>query len=105
QDGAPRPHAGLSRRERDDPRHPAAARQRRTSDHRPQVRNFEFYMEVKPDWGNDSGFFFRTTESGAAYQITLDYLPGGSMGRLISEGGIQFGAGRANTPPAAAAGA
>ena len=45
-------------------------------------------MEVKPDWGNDSGIFFRTTETGAAYQITMDYLPGGSMGRLISEGGI-----------------
>jgi hypothetical protein len=67
-------------------------------------RDFELYMEVKPDWGNDSGIFFRTTESGAAYQITLDYLPGGSMGRLISEGGIAFGAGRAAGPaPAAAA--
>jgi hypothetical protein len=60
-----------------------------------KYRDFELYMEVKPDWGNDSGIFFRTTESGAAYQITLDYLPGGSMGRLISEGGITFGAGRA----------
>ena len=65
-----------------------------------QYRNFELYMEVKPDWGNDSGIFFRTTETGAAYQITLDYLPGGSMGRLISEGGIQFGAGRAGGAPA-----
>lgn len=59
-----------------------------------KYRNFEFYMEVKPDWGNDSGIFLRTTETGAAYQITMDYLPGGSMGRLIGEGGIQFGAGR-----------
>jgi len=66
-----------------------------------KYRNFEFYMEVKPDWGNDSGFFFRTTETGAAYQITLDYLPGGSMGRLISEGGIQFGEGRGAAPAAA----
>jgi hypothetical protein len=65
-----------------------------------KYRNFEFYMEVKPDWGNDSGFFFRTTEMGAAYQITLDYLPGGSMGRLISEGGIQFGEGRGTAPAA-----
>jgi hypothetical protein len=65
-----------------------------------KYRNFEFYMEVKPDWGNDSGFFFRTTEMGAAYQITLDYLPGGSMGRLISEGGIQFGEGRGAAPAA-----
>jgi hypothetical protein len=53
-----------------------------------KYKNFEFYMEAKPDWGCDSGIFFRTTEDGAAYQITLDFLPGGSMGRFISEGGI-----------------
>jgi hypothetical protein len=69
-----------------------------------KYRDFELYMEVKPDWGNDSGIFFRTTESGAAYQITMDYLPGGSMGRLIAEGGISFGRGRAAGPaPAPAA--
>jgi hypothetical protein len=68
-----------------------------------KYRNFELYMEVKPDWGNDSGIFFRTTETGAAYQITMDYLPGGSMGRLIGEGGIQFGAGRGTGASAAAA--
>ena len=75
-----------------------------------KYRDFELYMEVKPDWGCDSGIFFRTTESGAAYQITMDYLPGGSMGRFIGEGGIQFGAGRGAapgggraTPPTAAA--
>jgi hypothetical protein len=69
-----------------------------------KYRDFELYMEVKPDWGNDSGIFFRTTESGAAYQITMDYLPGGSMGRLIAEGGISFGRGRAAGPaPASAA--
>jgi hypothetical protein len=67
-----------------------------------KYRNYELYMEVKPDWGNDSGVFLRTTENGAAYQITMDYLPGGSMGRLISEGGIQFGAGRGAAPPAGA---
>jgi hypothetical protein len=48
-------------------------------------KNFELYMEVKPDYGCDSGIFFRSTESGHAYQITMDYLPGGSMGRLITE--------------------
>ena len=48
-------------------------------------RNFELYMEVRPDYGCDSGIFFRSTESGHAYQITMDYLPGGSMGRLITE--------------------
>jgi hypothetical protein len=66
-----------------------------------RYRNFELHMEVKPDWGNDSGIFFRTTEEGVAYQITMDYLPGGSMGRLIGEGGIQ---GTVETSPVAAAG-
>lgn len=58
-----------------------------------KYRNFELYFEAKPDWGCDSGIFFRTTETGVAYQITMDYLPGGSMGRMIGEGGIQVGAG------------
>ncbi len=48
-------------------------------------RNFELYMEVRPDYGCDSGIFFRCTESGRCYQITMDYLPGGSMGSLITE--------------------
>src|SRR5512138_973925 len=48
-------------------------------------KNFELYMEVRPDYGCDSGIFFRSTESGHAYQVTMDYLPGGSMGRLITE--------------------
>jgi Domain of Unknown Function (DUF1080) len=69
-----------------------------------KYRNFELYMEVKPDWGCDSGIFFRTTEMGAAYQITMDYLAGGSMGRMIGEGGIQ-GVGRAGGGPGARAGA
>ena len=69
-------------------------------------RNFELYLEVMPDWGCDSGIFFRTTETGVAYQITMDYLPNGSMGRMIGEGGIQVGPGgrgRANAPAAAGA--
>ncbi len=55
-------------------------------------RNFELYMEVKPDWGNDSGIFLRSTESGAAYQVTMDFLPNGSMGNVIAEGGMQLAA-------------
>lgn len=50
--------------------------------------NFELYMEVKPDWGADGGIFFRTTESGVAYQITVDYRERGSIGRVIGEGGV-----------------
>jgi hypothetical protein len=78
-------------------------------------RNFEFYMEARPDYGCDSGVFFRCTESGHAYQITMDYLPGGSMGALITEtingaGGTDRAAilamkGRPPAPPPARAGA
>jgi len=55
-------------------------------------RDFELYMEVKPDWGNDSGIFLRSTESGAAYQVTMDFLSNGSMGAVIAEGGMQLAA-------------
>jgi len=71
-----------------------------------KYRNFELYFEAKPDWGCDSGIFFRTTETGVAYQITMDYLPGGTMGRLIGEGGIQVGPGsRGRGAPTPAGGA
>jgi hypothetical protein len=43
-------------------------------------------MEVKPDWGCDSGLFLRSSEAGEAYQVTLDYLPGGSLGSIYGEG-------------------
>ena len=55
--------------------------------------NFELTLEAKPDWGCDSGIFFRATESGAAYQITMDYLGtgNGNLGRMIGEGGSLAG--------------
>jgi hypothetical protein len=50
-------------------------------------RSTQFPVDArsKPDWGCDSGIFFRATESGAAYQITMDYLGTGSsnLGRMI----------------------
>ena len=71
-----------------------------------KFKNYEFYAEAKADWGADSGVFVRTTEDGSAYQVTLDYMPGGSMGRVIAEGGL-VGVGRPvgqeTTRPAAAA--
>ena len=67
-----------------------------------KFKNFELYMEVKPDWGCDSGLFFRSTEWGAAYQVTMDYLPGGGIGAVICEGGMQ-GCGRAGGAGAAPA--
>jgi hypothetical protein len=71
-----------------------------------KYKNFELYMEVKPDFGNDSGIFLRSTESGAAYQVTMDFLPNGSMGNVIGEGGMQLAArGRGAAGAGRAAGA
>ena len=50
-----------------------------------KYKNFEVYMEIKPDWGCDSGLFLRSSEDGEAYQVTLDYLPGGGMGGIYGE--------------------
>jgi hypothetical protein len=56
-------------------------------------------MEVKPDYGCDSGLFLRSNEAGDAYQVTLDYLPGGGMGGIYGEGLTGVG-GRSNAPAA-----
>jgi hypothetical protein len=50
-----------------------------------RYKNFEVYMEVKPDWGCDSGLFLRASEAGEAYQVMLDYLPGGNLGGIYGE--------------------
>jgi hypothetical protein len=63
-----------------------------------KYKNVEVYMEIKPDWGCDSGLFLRSNEAGDAYQVTLDYLPGGSMGGIYGEGlkGVAGGRGAEN---------
>jgi hypothetical protein len=66
-----------------------------------KYKNVEVYMEVKPDWGCDSGLFLRSSEAGEAYQVTLDYLPGGAMGGIYGERltGVASGRGaRAGSP-------
>jgi hypothetical protein len=60
-------------------------------------KNVEVYLEVKPDWGCDSGLFLRSDEAGNAYQVTLDYLEGGTVGGMYGEG--LSGVKDANTPP------
>jgi hypothetical protein len=50
-----------------------------------KYRNVEVFLEIKPDWGCDGGLFLRSSEAGEAYQVTLDYLPGGSMGGIYGE--------------------
>ena len=56
-----------------------------------KYKDVEVYMEIKPDWGCDSGLFLRSNEAGDAYQVTLDYLAGGGMGGIYGEGlkGVQ----------------
>jgi len=49
-------------------------------------KNYEIYLEVNPDWGCDGGLFLRSTEAGEAYQVMIDYLPGGSVGGVYGEG-------------------
>ncbi len=50
-----------------------------------KYKDFEVYLEMKPDFGCDSGLFLRSTEKGEAYQVMLDYLEGGNMGGVYGE--------------------
>ncbi|MDE0109741.1 MAG: DUF1080 domain-containing protein [Bryobacterales bacterium] len=50
-----------------------------------QFGDFEVYLEIKPDFGCDGGVFLRSTGSGQAYQVMLDYLAGGNLGGVYGE--------------------
>jgi hypothetical protein len=45
----------------------------------------EVRLEAQLDWGVDSGLFLRSSAEGAAYQVTLDHLPGGTLGGIYGE--------------------
>lgn len=45
----------------------------------------EVTLEARLDWGVDSGLFLRSSVDGAAYQVTLDHLPGGTVGGIYGE--------------------
>ena len=47
-------------------------------------KDFELYLELKPDANFNSGVFLRSTESGSAYQIEIN-TPGDATGNLIGE--------------------
>src|SRR4051794_36678361 len=47
-------------------------------------KDFELYLEMKPDPNYNSGIFLRSTEGGSAYQIELA-VPGNATGRLLGE--------------------
>src|SRR5262245_38921729 len=42
--------------------------------------DFELEFEMKPDWGIDSGVFFRCTDAGDGFQMYVDYHKGGNVG-------------------------
>jgi len=69
-----------------------------------KYKNVEVYMEVKPDWGCDSGLFLRSDEAGDAYQVTMDYLPTGAIGAMYGEGldGVNGQNNRPGSTPSAA---
>ncbi len=48
--------------------------------------DFELRLEIRPDWGIDSGLFVRSTPRGKAFQVTVDYCPGGYVGQIYGEG-------------------
>ena len=50
-----------------------------------RYKDFEVYLEIKPDWGCDSGLFLRSNGAGQAYQVMLDYLEGGNVGGIYGE--------------------
>jgi cytochrome c len=50
-----------------------------------KFKNFEMYLETKPDWGTNGGIFFRSSEGGSAYQIELEGGGAGGTGSLFGE--------------------
>ena len=50
-----------------------------------KFRNFELYLETKPDSGTNGGIFFRSSEGGSAYQIELEGGGTGATGSLLGE--------------------
>jgi Domain of Unknown Function (DUF1080) len=48
--------------------------------------NYEVVLEMKNDFGLDSGLFHRSTEDGKAYQTMIDYYKGGNLMGIYGEG-------------------
>jgi len=47
--------------------------------------DFELSIDMHPDWGPDSGVFFRCTDEGAGFQMYVDYHDNGNVGHLRGE--------------------
>jgi hypothetical protein len=51
-----------------------------------QYGNFEVVLEMKNDFGPDSGLFLRTNDKGQCYQAMIDYYPKGNLMGIYGEG-------------------
>jgi hypothetical protein len=51
-----------------------------------QYGDFEVIVEMKNDYGPDSGLFLRSNDRGQAYQALIDYHEGGSLMGIYGEG-------------------
>jgi len=51
-----------------------------------QYGDFEVKLEMKNDFGPDSGLFLRSTEDGKAWQAMIDYHSGGNLMGVYGEG-------------------
>jgi hypothetical protein len=56
-----------------------------------KYKNFEVVLEMRNDFGLDSGLFLRSTEDGKAYQAMVDYYKGGNLMGIYGEGIGGFG--------------
>jgi len=50
--------------------------------------DFEVALEMKNDFGPDSGLFLRSTEDGTAWQAMIDYHSGGNLMGVYGEGAL-----------------
>jgi hypothetical protein len=57
-----------------------------------QFGDFELELEMKPNWGSDSGVFLRANDEGQCIQMMVDYYDGGSVGHFYGEGTGGWGA-------------
>ena len=48
-------------------------------------QDVEVILEVRVDWGCDSGLFLRTTDGNRAYQVTIDHLADSAVGTIWGE--------------------
>jgi hypothetical protein len=57
-----------------------------------QFGDFELSIEMKPNWGSDSGIFLRSTDKGQCIQMMVDYYNRGSVGHFYGEATGGWGA-------------